>query len=86
MTDYHQDEHICKTQIKYMINFLSLFNDCSCLISVDDKAKIKVGPPSVSRYVHSSKYFLSKDSPQTKDHDYPIAERFLITPSGFNFS
>jgi hypothetical protein len=52
------------------------------LFSIDDKAKIKVGTPAVSRYVHSRQYFDINNPPRTSDHDFPLGSKFLITPSG----
>lgn len=65
-----------------VIGFLSLFKDFSMLLSIDDKAKVKIGVPGVSHLVKSKKYFLSNLGPQTEDHDFPIGSRLLIIPFG----
>ena len=52
------------------------------LLSIDDKAKVKVGIPAVSRFVHSKKYYTITKGPQTFDHDFPIGNKYLLVPSG----
>jgi len=49
---------------------------------MDDKAKVKVGVPAVSKFVKPRKYFEINHGPVTPDHDFPIGQRFLIIPSG----
>jgi len=86
-TKFHPEDHYCKAQIKSVMNYLALIKDKYCIddiliLSIDDKAKIKIGVPAVSRYVHSRKYFEIHNEPTTPDHDFPISEKLLITPSG----
>ena len=69
------------------MNFLSSLKDKYQIenilaLSIDDKAKVKIGVPAVSRYVHSRKYFEIHNEPTTPDHGFPIGEKLLITPSG----
>jgi len=69
------------------MNFLSFLKDKhnvndTLVFSIDDKSKVKIGVPAVSRYVHSKKYFEINNGPTTPDHDFPIGEKMLITPSG----
>ena len=79
-------DHFCKAQIKYIFNYLSHLKNAFKIpvlaFSIDDKAKIKIGTPAVSRYVHSRKYFELKNEPKTPDHDFPIGSKMLIIPSG----
>ena len=39
------------------------------VLSIDDKCKVKIGVPAVSRHVKLRKYLeISKGAPQTQDH------------------
>ena len=74
-----------------VINFISFiakeFNlkkDC-LLLSIDDKCKVKIGVPAVSRYVKLRKYFETTQAPKTPDHDFPLGTKYLIVPSGISF-
>jgi len=55
------------------------------LLSVDDKAKVKVGIPAVSKYIFSRKYFEVNHKMKINDHDFPIGAGFLIVPSGNSY-
>ena len=90
LTKLHGDDHYCKTQIKLIINFISTISDKlnmkkECLLlSIDDKCKVKIGVPAVSRHVKLRKYFeIAKGGPQTSDHDFPLGKKYLIIPSGY---
>jgi len=50
---------------------------------VDDKAKIPIGVPAVSKLVKSKKYFIKGKGPVTPDHDFPLSNELKITPSGY---
>ena len=47
-------------------------------------AKIKVGPPAVSRYHQLKIIFPTNDQPNFGDHDFPIPG-YLLSPSGYMF-
>jgi hypothetical protein len=64
------------------MTYLALHKQNSSLISMDDKAKIKIGIPCVSHLVKSRKFFNKDLQPLTMDHDFPIANGMLIIPSG----
>ena len=51
-------------------------------LSVDDKAKIKIGIPAVSRYHQLARFLLIWDVLAYKNHDYPEHGN-LLTPSGY---
>ncbi|XP_070176491.1 uncharacterized protein [Littorina saxatilis] len=51
---------------------------CMC----DDKSKIGVGRPAVSRYHQLRKFFVAGDDPNYNDHDFPTPG-YLICPSGY---
>ena len=82
LSELHNDDHFAKSQVKSMISYLSLFKESSLLISMDDKAKVKVGVPCISHLVKSRKFFPKNQGPETLDHDFPIDNGFLIIPSG----
>lgn len=91
LTKIHTDDHYCKCQVKYIFNYLSHIaksqeNAKVLILSIDDKAKVKVGNPAVSRFVHSKKYFKVSNGPRTADHDFPIGSKFLLIPSGSYFN
>ena len=90
LSKLNEDDHYCKAQAKYMMNYLTYvsnnFNDTALLLSMDDKSKVKIGVAAVSRFVHSRKYFYSDNGPKTLDHDFPISSKYLIIPSGKFFT
>lgn len=83
IADLHDDDRFAKAQVKYLISYLSSFEQDSLLISMDDKAKVKIGIPCISHHVKSRKYFVKGTEPETSDHDFPLANGLLIVPSGF---
>ena len=42
------------------------------ILPVDDMAKVKVGPPAVSRYHQVKCFLMSNDSSNLPDHDFPV--------------
>jgi len=68
--------------MKYLISFLSSFKEQSLLFSMDDKAKVKVGVPCISHLAKSRKFFQNGKGPETTDHDFPLTNGLLLTPSG----
>ena len=60
----------------------SLFDDECTIISADNKAKVGIGIPAVSRYVDlSQKFFLSGSGPNLPDHAVNPTGN-LIVPEG----
>ena len=59
-----------------------MFNKSVCILSTDDMAKVKVGPPAVSRYHQIRRYFLGADTPNMPDHNFPIPG-YLVNVSGY---
>ena len=55
---------------------------CPLILSMDDKSKVKIGVPAVSRYVHSKHYFLKGKESHLPDHDFSIGKKYLISVSG----
>ena len=58
LCEMHEDDHFAKAQVKYLMTYLTHNKQTSLLISMDDKAKIKIGIPCVSHHVKSRRYFL----------------------------
>jgi hypothetical protein len=89
LTKLHADDHYCKAQVKMVINFISYiakkFNmkDQCLIMSVDDKAKVKIGIPAVSKHVKLRKFFELSKSPKLPDHDFPFGKKYLLVPSGY---
>ena len=63
---------------------VSLFSDSIGILSMDDMAKIKVGPPALSRYHQLKRIFPTNDQPNFSDHDFLIPG-YLLSPSGYMF-
>lgn len=80
----HTDTHFCRTQVNYCMEFTSKFNTEATSFSCDDKNKVNVGEntPAVSRYHHIGKFFMTGDSPNFCDHDFPIPNSKIV-PSGY---
>ncbi len=77
---YHPDFHLTCAQVNYVQELVSLYNDECISLSCDNKAKIPLGIPAVSRYVRSRKFHLLDQSPNLPDHDFPKAG-VKITPA-----
>ena len=78
----HEDAHYIFARNKYRREFASMFNKSVCKLSKDDMAKVKVGPPAVSRYHQIRRYFLGADTPNMPHHDFPIPG-YLLNVSGY---
>ena len=78
----NKDAHYLFARNKFRREFVSLFPRSSAILSTDDMAKIKVGPPAVSRYHQMRKIFLKGDEPNLPDHDFPIPG-YLLNTSGY---
>ncbi|CAF1556269.1 unnamed protein product, partial [Didymodactylos carnosus] len=79
---HHPDFHITCAQVNYVQELASLYNDECISLSCDNKAKIPLGIPVVSRHVRSRKFLLLNQSPNLPDHDFPKAG-VKITPAGY---
>ena len=78
----HPDAHHAASLVRFVMEFGALFADFVDVISIDDKAKIKIGTAAVSRYHQMCRFFLEIDMPNLLDHDFPDPGS-LITPSGY---
>ena len=59
-----------------------MFPRPASILPTDDTAKIKVGPPAVSRYHQVRKTFMKDDNMNLPDHDFPIPG-YLSNTSGY---
>ena len=78
----HKDLHFCRSQAAMFSEAGEYFHDEVIRISADDKNKVNVGTLAVSRYHQISRFFMTNDSPDYFDHDFPIPG-YKITPSGY---
>ena len=62
----------------------ALYPNDVAILSVDDMAKVKAGPPAVSRYHQVKRFFMSNDSPNLPDHDFPVPG-YLLNVSRYLF-
>ncbi|UJR18766.1 hypothetical protein I4U23_005672 [Adineta vaga] len=67
----HDDFHFTCAQVNYVEELSSLYSDEILALSCDNKAKIPLGAPAVSRYVRSRKFHLVENQPNLPDHDFP---------------
>ena len=76
--------HLCMSQMGYVLENGVDMMDHVDVWSVDDKAKLKVSTdcPCVSRYHQIRRFFGCGDEPNYKDHDFPTAG-YLLCPSGY---
>ena len=77
------EQHWARTQITYLYSILSHSDQQSLIISLDDKAKVDIGKQAVSKYVKGNKFYLKDKQVRLPDHDFPLAQRYKITPSGY---
>ena len=73
----HLDAHYLFARNKMRREMAAMLSNSIKIISMDDMAKIKVGPPAVSRYHQLKQLFPSADQPNFSDHDFPIPGYYL---------
>ncbi|CAF4579955.1 unnamed protein product [Rotaria sp. Silwood2] len=78
----HIDFHFTCSQVNYVEELSSLYSDEILALSCDNKAKIPLGAPAVSRYVRSRKFHLVENQPNLPDHDFP-RHGIRINPSAY---
>ncbi|CAF3268778.1 unnamed protein product [Rotaria socialis] len=78
----HCDFHFTCALVNYVEELSSLYNDEILALSCDNKAKIPLGAPAVSRYVRSRKFHLVEKQPNLPDHDFP-RHGIRINPSAY---
>ena len=82
--EYHIDAHYLFARNKQRRELACLLKDHISLVSMDDMAKVKVGPPAVSRYHQLNRIYPSNDMPNLSDHDFPVPG-YLLNVSGYMF-
>ena len=82
--EFHEDNHYLFARNKQRREMAQYFAPDSNTISIDDMAKVKVGAPAVSRYHQIRKIYPSGDTPNLKDHDFPVSQ-YLLNVSGYMF-
>ncbi|CAF3383836.1 unnamed protein product [Rotaria sp. Silwood2] len=78
----HIDFHFTCSQVNYVEELSSLYSDEILALSCDNKAKIPLGAPAVSRYIRSRKFHLVENQPNLPDHDFP-RHGIRINPSAY---
>ena len=77
------NQHFLFARVLYREEFVAKFNKECVFLSCDDMNKIKMGPATaVSRYHQQFRFFMTDDSPDFADHDFPNPG-YLITCSGY---
>ena len=78
----HLNAQYCASTVKTAMEFAALNNEYCTAFSVDDKAKLNIGPnPVVSRLVSAPRTYLEGQVPSVPDHD--IKTGSTITPRGY---
>ena len=68
----NKDAHYLFARNKFRREFVSMFPRSASILSTDDMAKIKFGPPAVSRYHQVCKMFMKDNNMNLPDYDFPI--------------
>eukprot|EP00664_Eupelagonemidae_sp_cell27_P004175 gene4175-6807_t len=50
---------------------------------MDNKAAVPVGVPAVNRHIRLNKLFCMGDEPEVENHQFVIAGKYTMTPSGY---
>ena len=78
----HEHRKHCFTEVKIAREFGAKHQEECIVLSCDDKCKLPVGPPVVSRLATlSRKFFIDNDSPVLDDHDIRTGQ--CIVPNGY---
>jgi hypothetical protein len=78
----NRDGHYSMAASKLLDESLVQFPAEVCFLSADRKAKLKVGPPAVSRYHQIQRFFQGRDTPNYGDHDFNFPG-YLLDLAGF---
>ena len=79
--DIHAHRHQCFATVKAVRELAAKHDDDCEVFSVDDKCKIPMGTPAVSRLVHQRRFFMKDQAPKLADHD--LRTGFMIVPNGY---
>ncbi|CAG8854986.1 34397_t:CDS:1, partial [Gigaspora margarita] len=75
----HQDEHYCLASVKGAKQFAKTFASASIIISQDDKSKIGLGVPAISRTFRTLQSFA--EPVRVSDHNFPCGHDQKLVPS-----
>jgi hypothetical protein len=81
--NFKKDEkyHVGHSQVKLLLELFSRYHDETLIISYDNKNKIGIGRPAVSRLNRAKKWFMKEDAPVFDIHDFAVD--FHIIPSAY---
>jgi hypothetical protein len=71
--------HYCHAQVKLILELFFKYSESSMVLSYDNKCRVNIGVPAVSRLDKAKKWFMENDQPKLPEHDYP--KPFKIVPS-----
>jgi hypothetical protein len=74
-----EEYHYCHAQVKLVLELFFKFSHSSMVLSYDNKNRVKIGLPAVSRLNKAKRWFMESDRPKLPTHDYP--KPFKIIPS-----
>ena len=78
-----KNQHFLFARVAYREELASKFREECQFYSCDDMNKLRMGPsPAVSRYHQINRFFMTDDTPNLGDHDFPNPG-YLIVPSGY---
>lgn len=81
-TKEHKDFRYTCVQVNLVNEFAACYSEEVLALSCDDKNKINIGTPAVSRYCKYQSFFDTQNLPDLPDHDFPLRNSKL-TPSGY---
>ena len=76
------NEHYYAARVKNLCEYTQKFKQSCSLYSCDNMNKVRIGVLAVSRYHQIRKIFMTDQSPDYPDHDFPHPG-YLITPAGY---
>ena len=78
----HQDFHYTSCQVSMVNQLAEMFSDNTLALSADNKNKVEIANPAVSRRCQLNRFYLKKDAPNYSDHDYPYRNSKIV-PGGY---
>ena len=78
----HGDTHYCRASVSIAMQLGACYPEEVILMSSDNKMKISIGIPAVSRRVKIRRFFKTDDQPNFPDHDFPIRDSKIV-PAGY---
>ena len=78
----HKDFHYTCSQVNLVSEMATYAQEGTLCMSVDNKNKVEVGIPAVSRRRQIRKFYLESEGPNYNDHDFPH-RKCKLTPAGY---